>query len=53
MIQFKDGRIFEVNRNSGHFKQSPEALQEAKRVFTEKFPQNSFDPNFKGFIDGL
>lgn len=53
MIRFKDGRILEVNRNSGHFKPSSEALQEAQRVFTVKFPQNSFDSNFRGFIDGL
>lgn len=47
MIRFKDGRILEINRNSGHFKPSDTALKEAEEIFKQKFNENSFDKEFK------
>ncbi len=46
MIRFKDGRILEINNNSGHFKPSNSVLQEAEQIFRQKMPSNSFDSNF-------
>jgi hypothetical protein len=47
MIRFKDGRILEISNNSGHFKPSNAALQEAEKVFKQKMPANTFDSQFK------
>lgn len=47
MIKFNQGRILEVNNNSGHFKPSLANLEQIKSVFQNKFPANSFDSNFK------
>ena len=47
MIRFKDGRILEISNNSGHFKPSNSALQQAETIFKQKMPANSFDTQFK------
>jgi hypothetical protein len=47
MIKFKDGRILEINNNSGHFKPSNEALENGEQIFKQKMPLNSFDSQFK------
>ena len=47
MIRFKDGRILEISNNSGHFKPSNSALQQADAIFKQKMPTNSFDSQFK------
>jgi len=46
MIKFKEGRILEINNNSGHFKPSAANLQQIESIFQNKFPANSFDLNF-------
>ncbi|WP_344931091.1 hypothetical protein, partial [Aquimarina addita] len=47
MIRFKDGRVLEINNNSGHFKPSNSVLQQAEQIFRQKMPTNSFDSGFK------
>ena len=46
MIKFNQGRILEINNNSGHFKPSALNLEQIKSVFQNQFPTNSFDTNF-------
>lgn len=46
MIKFKQGRILEINNNSGHFKPSAANLQQIESIFLNKFPPNSFDSDF-------
>lgn len=46
MIKFNQGRILEINNNSGHFKPSAANLQQIESIFQTKFPANSFDSNF-------
>ena len=47
MIQFNNGRISEITNNSGHFKPSNSALQQAETIFKQKLQANSFDSQFK------
>jgi len=46
MIKFNQGRILEINNNSGHFKPSAANLDQIKSIFQNQFPANSFDTNF-------
>ena len=46
MIKFNQGRILEINNNSGHFKHSAANLDQIKSIFQNQFPANSFDTNF-------
>ena len=46
MIRFKNGRIFEINNISGHFKPPRSMLDEAERIFRNRMPKNSFDTKF-------
>lgn len=43
MIKFNQGRIVEINNNSGHFKPTLENLNQIKSIFQSKFPVNSTD----------
>lgn len=47
MIKFNNGRISEITNNSGHFKPSNAALEQAEIIFKQKIPANAFDANFK------
>jgi hypothetical protein len=50
IIEFRGGKIYQVDNASGHYKPSLESLKKAEEIFRKIFPTNSFDKNFKGFI---
>lgn len=50
IVEFRGGKIFKVDLESGHFKPSNNSLEVVKYFFREKFIQTSFHSSFVGFI---
>lgn len=47
MIHFKDGRVYSLSFNSGHFKPSISSFEYVELIFRQKLPEKSFDVLFK------
>ena len=50
-VEFRGGKIYKVDNASGHYKPSAESLKKAEEIFKRDFPANSFDKDFKGFVE--
>jgi len=47
MIHFKNGKIYRIDNNSGHFKPLKGMFDDAIKIFEDKLPKECFDNEFK------
>lgn len=48
-IDIRDGKIYSVTRESGHFQPGVDSMDVVRRIFIQTLPKGVFHKNFQGF----